>query len=150
MNSVQAGTAVVNALVQVAAETGLPLHAHSDVRAVELMFSHHPNVKIIWAHAGMSEPVAGVARLVERYPNLWVELSNRYDVAKGGKLDSSWRELFVRFPDRFLLGTDTWALGRWDELRVHVKTWRAWLAELPEPVAKKIAFENGERLFPPQ
>ena len=27
-----------------------------------------------------------------------------------------WRELFMRFPDRFVYGSDTWVTSRWPEV----------------------------------
>jgi hypothetical protein len=88
------------------------------------------------------------ARLLEGHPNLWVELSLRYDVAPGGSLDPEWRGLFLAFPDRFLVGTDTWIVSRWQSLEETARFNRGWLRQLPAEVGEKIAWRNGEALFP--
>ena len=85
--------------------------------AVEAMLTTYPGVKILWAHAGMSASAQRVGALVDRYPMLWVELALRSDVAPGGVLDPGWRQLFLRHPDRFLVGTDTWVTPRWESVR---------------------------------
>ena len=81
-------------------------------------------------------------------PALLVELALRSDVAPGGELDPSWRELFLRYPDHFMVGTDTWINEQWERYPEIQRGALAWLAELPRDVAQKIAFGNGERLFP--
>ena len=43
-----------------------------------------------------------------------IELSLKSEVVAGGTLDPRWKELFLRHPDRFLVGTDTWVTSQWD------------------------------------
>ena len=56
--------------------------------------------------------------------------------------------MFLRHPDRFLAGTDTWMTSRWEALPGSVTEVRGYLGQLPRDVAEKIAFRNAERLFP--
>ena len=138
---------VVKRLAELAAKQQLSLHAHVDEVAVERLLTLYPEVRILWAHAGMSSPVKEVGRLLDRYPKLWVELALRFDVAPGGNLDPEWRALFLRHPDRFMVGTDTWTTSRWDSLVEEARATRRWLGQLPRNVADQIAYRNGERLF---
>ena len=59
----------------------------------------------------------------------------------------SWRQLFLDFPDRFMVGTDTLhrpsAGTTWSSTPAYS---RKWLADLPADVADNIAFRNAERL----
>lgn len=71
-------------------------------------------------------------------------------VAPRDRLDASWRALFLKYPDRFLVGTDTWVTSRWDGMPGILDGVRAWLRQLPPEVAEKISRGNGDRLFPPQ
>src|SRR5262245_50906437 len=98
-----------------AAQQQLFFHAHVDEATIDTFLRLYPQVRILWAHAGMSAPAATVDRLLEQSANLWVELSMRFDVASGGQLDPAWRAVFLRYPDRFLVGTDTWTTVRWNE-----------------------------------
>jgi len=116
--------------------------------AIDRMVTLYPSTRILWAHAGMSASAETVGKLLARAPNLWVELALRTDVAPGGTLDPDWRAVFVRYPDRFMVGTDTWVTSRWESLREGMEQIQRWLAQLPRDVAEQIAYRNGERLFP--
>ena len=52
-----------------------------------------------------------------------------------------------RFPDRFMVGTDTFTPERWHYIVEHANWSRAWLADLPPALAERIAWRNGEALF---
>jgi len=145
----QTQTSVIRRIVELAAEKKLILHAHSDEAAVEELFQLNPAAKILWAHAGMTSGPEAIGRMLDRHPTLWAELAFRTDMASGGKLEPAWRALFLRHPDRLMVGTDTWETSRWQELPGYLAWTRAWLAQLPPEVAEKIAFRNAERLFGP-
>jgi Amidohydrolase len=140
---------VVKRFAELAAARQLFLHAHVDAATVEKMLQLYPGPRILWAHAGMSAPATTVGGLLDRFPLLWVELSMRSDVAPGGTLDPEWRAVFLRHPDRFLVGTDTWVTSRWHSLADGMRQTRAWLGQLPRDAAEKIAYKNAERLFGP-
>lgn len=141
---------VVRRFAELARARDIFLWAHVDDEAVERMLTQYPGVKVLWAHAGMSTTPDGVGRLLDRFPNLWVELSYRTgDVAPAGRLDPAWRALFLRHPDRFMVGTDTWTPSRWDTLAAGMQAVQAWLGELPRAVAEQLAHRNADRLFPP-
>lgn len=135
-------------LAELATEQKLFLHCHVDEATVEKLLTTYPGVPVLWAHAGMSSSAATVGRLVDRFPMLWVELALRSDVAPGGTLDPEWRALFVRKPDRFLVGTDTWVTSRWEAVRDATAAVQQWLRQLPREVAEQIGYKNGDRLFP--
>ena len=140
---------VVKRFAALAADRKLFLWCHVDDATVEAMLKSYPGVKILWAHAGMSAGARRVGELVDRYPTLWVELALRGDVVSDGTLDADWRALFVRHPDRFLVGTDTWVTSRWESVGAASAAVQVWLRQLPREVAEQIAWKNGERLFPP-
>ncbi|HKW93768.1 MAG TPA: amidohydrolase family protein [Methylomirabilota bacterium] len=145
----QTGTFVVKRIAELAVQQNIYLHAHSDELAIIELFTLEPRLKIIWAHAGMTSGPQAVGALLDRYPTLWVDLAVRNnDVAPGGTLDPGWRAVFLRHPDRFLAGTDTWITSRWEALPGSVTEVRGYLSQLPRDVAEKIAFRNAERLFP--
>ena len=54
---------------------------------------------------------------------------------------------FTEFPDRFMVGTDTFTPERWHYIVEHASWSRAWLADLPPALAERIAWRNGEALF---
>jgi predicted TIM-barrel fold metal-dependent hydrolase len=123
------------------------LHAHADARAVDELLRIDARARVLWAHAGLGEGAATVGALIDRYPQLLVELALRSDVAPDGRLDPQWRALFLRHPDRFMYGTDTWIPERWNALVDAAESARIWLRELPPDVAHAIAYGNAERVF---
>jgi predicted TIM-barrel fold metal-dependent hydrolase len=133
--------------VRLAKQHGLWLHAHCDDYVIERIFALDPEAKVIWAHTGMSVAEQRVAELLARYAALYGELSFRSGITAGGALSPAWRKLFTQYPDRFLLGSDTWVQQRWPEVPAIIAAYREWLDELPADVARKIAWENGARLF---
>ena len=139
----------VKKMVDFAVERNLYLHAHCDEEALLILFRHNPKAKIIWAHTGFSVAPARVAELLDEHKDaLWGELSYRGGITGGdGKLTSDWRNLFARYSDRFLLGSDTWINERWFSYDTIVKEYRGWLAQLPSDQAQRIASGNALRLF---
>jgi hypothetical protein len=138
----------VKRLAVLAAQRDLFFQGHVDEETIEKLLLAYPSVRMLWAHAGMSSSAAAVGKLLDRYPKLWVELALRSDVAPGGTLDPEWRAVFVRHPDRFLVGTDTWVTARWEIIAEATRAVQRWLAQLPPEIAEKIAWRNGDRLFP--
>jgi hypothetical protein len=133
-------------MVELARKYGLFLHAHSDADAVERLFRQWPQARILWAHAGFERPEV-VAEMLRRHRNLWADLAFRTDHGSGGKVDDAWHGVFLRFPERFMVGTDTFTPERWHYVPGHADWSRAWLATLPREVAERIAWKNGEAVF---
>ncbi len=133
-------------LVALAKQHKLVLHAHSDSDAIDRLFRHDPQARILWAHAGFESP-AKLAEMLRKHRNLWCDLSIRTEHGDGGKVPDEWRKLFTEFPDRFMVGTDTYTPTRWDYLVEHARWSRAWLADLPPELAERIAWRNAEALF---
>jgi hypothetical protein len=141
----------VKKTVDFAVDNNLYLHAHADEEAVEILIGHNPRAQIIWAHTGFGLASERVSAMLSKYPKLWGELSYRSGIVDGaGKLTAEWRSLFERYPDRFLLGSDTWIPERWASYGEIMAGYRAWLAQLPPKVAAQIAHRNARALFADQ
>ncbi|MEA2898509.1 MAG: hypothetical protein QOJ84_4124 [Bradyrhizobium sp.] len=143
-----ADTEMVRNTVDFAVANNLYLHAHADDEAVEILMRHNPRARIIWAHTGFGLASDRVSAMLAKYPKLWGELSYRGGIVDGsGKLTPEWRALFERYPDRFLLGSDTWVPERWASYGEIMAGYRGWLAQLPPAAAKQIAHGNARALF---
>jgi hypothetical protein len=147
LNGEQAAHAGVTKIMTLAKERNLWLHAHVDFPGLKIMLAQQRDAKIIWAHTGFNTPHGDVAQIMRDHPNVIGELSYRGDVSNGQSLSAEWKQLFTQYPDRFLVGSDTWVNQRWEMYAETMAHYRNWLAQLPMDVAKKIAHENGERLF---
>ncbi len=146
LSGADADLAVPRGVVQLAKREKLYLHAHSDADALERIFRQDPGARVLWAHAGFERP-ARVRELLRKHASLWCDLAFRSDHASHGRVDPDWRALFVEFPDRFLVGTDTFTPERWHYVVEHANWSRQWLADLPPEIAERIAWRNGEKLF---
>jgi len=139
-------SAVVRGFAALAAEKGIFLYAHTDESGVEKLLLLNPQVRILWAHAGMSATPQRIVHLLGKYPNLSIETSIRGDIASGGRLDPAWRDLFLSYSDRFLIGSDTYVTSRWESFNAIHAEYRSWLSRLSREVAEKLAFKNAFRL----
>ncbi len=135
-------------IVDLARQRRLVLHAHSDADAVERLFRQDPGARVLWAHAGFEAPER-VREMLGKHANLWADLATRSDHAPGGKLAPEWRAVILEFPNRFMVGTDTYVPERWHYVPEHASWSRGWLAELSPDVAERLAWRNGEALFRP-
>jgi hypothetical protein len=137
---------VMRRVVELAKQHGLLLHLHGDADAVERVFGQDPGARILWAHSGFESP-ARVREMMRKYRSLWADLAFRSDQASGDKVSPEWRAAFVEFPDRFMVGTDTFTPERWHYVPEHAKFSRAWLADLPADLAERIAYRNAEAML---
>ena len=133
-------------MVALAKQHKLVLHAHSDADAIERIYKQDPQARVLWAHSGFDRPEK-VAEMLRKHRNLWADLAYRNEHGSGGKVAPEWRKLFTEFPDRFMVGTDTFTPERWHYLVEHASWSRAWLTDLPKPLAERLAWRNGEALF---
>jgi hypothetical protein len=152
-DSGNANGAVAKKLMSLAEEKGLAVLAHVDDVAIDLLMANTPSkgqkVRLIWAHTGIGgAPVARVDELLAKYPLLMGELSYRPGLTcDGGRLCPEWRALLLKYPGRFMIGSDTWVNQRWQYYDELMKGYRTWLGDLPPEAARRIAWENGAGLF---
>lgn len=158
-------------LMQLAGEYDVPVLLHTEFSRADRMqalCSAHPRTRIVWAHAGAILPPAAVASVLASCDNVLAGLAardpwrfvNNPITDKQGKLLPAWRALLLRYPDRFMIGSDpVWPvdqLDRWDEADTGWQElgrfWafhRNWLADLPHNVALQIACINAVDTFMP-
>src|SRR5438067_3870258 len=146
---------VVKNVIAFAQSKNLFLQAHADARAVaELLNCGGADQIVLCADAGVTAPPEQIDALMGKWPKLSVELSLRDDVAPQGQLDPKWRDLLLKYSDRFMVGTDTWTVGgsytgneRWDAYADIVNRIRGWLMQLPDEARAAIAYKNADRFL---
>jgi predicted TIM-barrel fold metal-dependent hydrolase len=152
-------------------ESGPPREVIEQAR--ENMHAKHPNTRFVNAHMAMVyyDPDK-VARLLDTYPNADVEISA--SVQDLGRAPRFWREFFIKYQDRILMGSDGspsrqpgdfWTphwrfLETFDEYFYHpaqVRTpggspghgrWNISGIGLPDEVLRKVYYENALRYLP--
>ena len=152
-DSANAQGPVARKLMQLAEERQLAVLAHVDDRAIDLLMAATPSagqkLRLVWAHTGIGGvPPERVDQLFAQYPLLMGELSYRPGLTcEGEVLCPPWRALLLKYPTRFLIGSDTWVNQRWQYYDQLMAGYRKWLGALPPDVARKVAWENGATLF---
>jgi predicted TIM-barrel fold metal-dependent hydrolase len=125
------------------------------------VFAKHPKTTFVSLHMGWPENLDWVDRMLDRYPNVMVEFGARE--AELGRQRHRTRELFLKYPDRILFGTDsgmdTAMYGnyfRWLETNDEdfdywgypgQGRWEIDGIGLPDAVLEKVYHGNAERLF---
>ncbi|MBI3097322.1 MAG: amidohydrolase family protein [Planctomycetes bacterium] len=144
--------------------TGNPKRLKGNLAAFERLLAHNGKARIVWQHAG-SDPVGGMTvdllrRLLKSHPNLFVALRSpnprampenprllNTPVDETGKIRADWLSLFTEFPDRFMIGSDTFVSdGRDDRRSPFEGAWR-FPEKLPADVAKRVAGGNAARVY---
>ena len=148
-DSANANGPVAAKLMRLAQDKDLVVLAHVDDAAIEPLFAHAPQARLIWAHTGIGgAPVERVRELMRRYPTLMGELSYRPGLTDAdGRLSAPWKTLFAEFPARFVIGSDTWVNARWSDYELLMAAARLWLGDLPPATAQRIAWRNAADLF---
>ena len=152
-DSANANGEVAKKLMRFAQDKQLAVLAHVDDEAIDLLMAHAPHARLIWAHTGIGgASVARVRALLTKYPKLMGELSYRPGLTcsndkQDDQLCPEWRSLVLDFPDRFLIGSDTWINQRWVYYEDTMNSYRTWLGGLPNQVAQNIAWRNGAALI---
>jgi hypothetical protein len=139
-------TPVMQRVIALARERGLLLHAHSDADAVERIFKAYPDALVLWAHSGF-DPPDKVIEVLKRHKNLWCDLAFRTEQASGGVVTPAWRAAFEAFPDRFMVGTDTFTPERWHYVGEHARYSREWLGTLPPVLGRAIGYDNAAKML---
>lgn len=168
----RANNEAMTRIYHLAAERDLPVLLHSNITSkrernplylaeIEEPLRNHPHTRFIWAHAGSSLEIHRhqtqmdfllpvLTRLLEDYPNLYVDLSwsvlEPYLLDAEGVPRQAWLQLVERFPERFMLGSDL--VGRFDSLGEQLHGFKPFLDALPEAVAHKVARDNFLAVLP--
>ncbi|MGI9507817.1 MAG: amidohydrolase family protein [Geminicoccaceae bacterium] len=136
-------------IIAMAKERDILIHVHSGTEPVRWLYGLDPDVRMIWAHAGLGEPADAVYELMKEFPDLYADTSLRElaILGRGDEIDPAWLQIIMEFQDRLLIGSDTWVNGQWDRYSDIIAINRLWLSKLPRSVAEKIAYRNAEILF---
>jgi len=140
-----------------------------NIKAFERLLSHNRSATIVWAHAG-SDPVGWytpelVQEMLAKHRNLFFSIRpvNRPDTnpvwnPKTG-INHDWISVFKRYPDRFVLGTDSFVVSASytgqakaplvfeQRTRIQRQGVNELLSSLDEDLARKIGHENAERIY---
>ena len=120
------------------------------------LFKKHPKTRFIAAHFGWhANDLKRAAAMLDSYPNVVVEAGAiLYDL---GRQPRAAREFFLKYQDRILFGKDSWQPEEFpyywrvfetrdeyfDYYRDYHAFWKLYGMDLPDPVLKKLYFQNA-------
>ena len=144
------------------------------IEARNRVFARHPKTQFLVLHVGnFAEDLGNVSENLDRFPNMTVDIAAR--IGELGRQPRTARRFFDKYQDRILFGTDATLHG--DEFPQQVFNdklyqiyyrfletgdeyfdyapakvppqgrWKIYGVELPEPVLKKVYYENAVRLL---
>lgn len=165
-----ADVANMSGVYAAAAASGVPINLHTDLAspanlaAVEAALTTYPKMNFVLAHLGWTAGPELMGRLLDAHPNLYTDVSIRFDapgslawrnngldlsiLAPDETIPPAWRAVMERHPDRFLFAMDINSFGpRYTITEDLIRTARKALAPLPRPLAEAIAHGNAERLL---
>ncbi|HWP37933.1 MAG TPA: amidohydrolase family protein [Gemmatimonadales bacterium] len=125
------------------------------------LFERHPKTIWVLAHLGWhANDLARLGRMFDRMPNLYSEVGAvLYDL---GRQPRTARDFFTKYQDRLLFGKDSFQPDEYpyfwrvfetedeyfDYYRDYHAFWKMYGMGLPDPVLRKIYFENARKLLP--
>lgn len=130
----------------------------------ERLIAENPNTTFVVAHGGSySENLGQVAKWLERYPNMNVDMAAR--LAEFGRQPYTSRKFFTKFQDRILFGTDYGPgyydrslyyefLETWNEYFDYTRAaipgqgrWKIYGIGLEDEILEKVYNKNAKRIF---
>jgi predicted TIM-barrel fold metal-dependent hydrolase len=137
----------------------------------EQVIKNHPETIFIAAHMGDNgDNLKDVARLLDAYPNYYVEISSR--LPELGRQPYTARKFFIEYQDRILFGSDggamfneQWTLERFYRTyfefleteneyfdyplwgQINQGRWKIYGLHLPDEVLEKVYYKNAERIL---
>jgi hypothetical protein len=139
---------VFRQVLRLAQKYQLPLLLHADPAVIDTVYTLAPGLTVVWAHAGTFPYPDLVAHYLGRYPALHIDLSMRDErLSDDNGLRDDWYELMVNYPERVLVGVDTFSAARWESYSRHAAQIRQWLQALPTGMAERIATSNAQRIY---
>ncbi|MEO7274303.1 MAG: amidohydrolase family protein [Vicinamibacterales bacterium] len=125
------------------------------------MFKKHPNTKFVAAHmAWYANDLARLGKLLDSMPNVSTEIGAvLYDI---GRQPRAAHDFFIKYQDRLLFGKDSfqpeeypyyWRVFEtadeyFDYYRDYHAYWKLYGVDLPDPVLKKLYYQNALKLTP--
>jgi hypothetical protein len=168
--SVPADSPWILAMMLLGAKYNVPLVIHMEttpesVAELDRALTANKSTKVIWAHQNPVKMGGGpdahyarqgdpeqIAALLSKHPNLFADISVGYETRffqpRDRQLPESWRNLYERYSDRFVVGLDLATSVMWEKGYLpRVRLIRSWLSQLSSDTAKRIASENIERIL---
>lgn len=123
----------------------------------EKLLNHNKKARIVLAHVSWDHigdmTADRVRQLLEKHPNFYVQLriatgrvGSNSVLDEKGNIRAEWLNVFKAYPDRFVLGTDTFYGGTEIDEK-NIAAHEAFVEQLPSDLSKKIGCENASTIY---
>lgn len=135
----------------------LAFHMQADGDSMEQLgklLASNRKGRVVWNHCGVDASASDMRSMMDKHPNLFCELSYRSppvsnnvsrEIFSSSGISSSWRQLMEDHSDRFMVGTDAHSGSEFEDAIKTIRT--GLLPDLKPATARKIAYQNAQRLF---
>lgn len=172
---IPADSLLMKRISKLAAKYKVPVVVHAEaepnvVEAMKRLLLSEPETQYIWAHNCGRQSAANLRKMLHQHANLMCDLSNMFNGPRtnasygkqwprptawifpiqldNGAIVPEMKAIFEEQPERFLgIGSDGAHTPNFKNYEYRIKVFRVLLLQLRPEAAKKIAFENAERLF---
>lgn len=137
-----------------------PDRLEANIAALERLLAHNRKARIIWAHVGWDNTgqrtAALTRRLLESHPNLYMSfklgrrgMAATRPVIRGQGIRPEWLRLLRDYPERFILGSDTFhmAPGATGRMPNRIKPITRLAAKMPRGLLQAIGRDNPRTIF---
>jgi Tat protein secretion system quality control protein TatD with DNase activity len=153
---------LINRLLHLAGRYGMPINIHCTSTGVEKMarsLRAHPKTLVVWAHTGSYLSPSAISDILREYPNVFFDLSSKnpaccpagysqnHPLMGIRSINENWRQLFEAYPHRFLVGVDFLSSNHLFYAREAGEFYRTILGHLMPATARKIGYQNAQRLY---
>jgi hypothetical protein len=162
---------LTEAMMLLGAKYNVPLCIHMEttpdtLAALDRTLAANRGTKVIWAHQNPLKMGGGpeqkyarkgdpnkIVALMDKYPNLFADVLLGYELSFFNatfdqQLPKSWKNLYEKYNDRFMVGFDRAYKTTFEKWYVFQANWhRRWLSQLSKETARKLAYENVERIL---
>jgi len=163
---------LMHRIARLAARYGVPVLFHAEAEPpvaaqVRRLLDAEPGTTFIWAHNCGRNSASEIRALLARYPRLICDLGAMAAPGKKGygtywprrtpwihliedgrgRLEPEMARLFDDLADRFLIGMDAAHTPALRNYGIRVDRFRLLLSQLKTSTARKLAYENAERIF---
>ncbi len=150
------------------ASSSNPANLTANLQELERLLAHNRQARIVWAHAGSDMlghwTVELSRRMLKDHPNLYMSLRmgpgrqpQNHPLTQAGEIRPPWLALLNEFSDRFVIGGDQFfvppgmsgghAVAVSQRSGLMRRRVNLFLSALPEPLARKIGYENAIRIY---
>lgn len=131
------------------------------IKSLENALARHPNTTFISCHfANLSYNLTKLGALLDKYPNLWVDISARY--AETAAIPRFTKQFYIKYQDRLMYGTDMGCEERMYKITFRILEtadehfyeteqfnyhWYLNGLDLPDGVLEKVYYKNASRFL---